>query len=46
MFKETSIDAFKDKRILEQMYITLDEVTVERNMLSDQNKSLKMQVDY
>lgn len=42
--QETSCEAFKEKRFLDQLKVILNDVTVERNAVSEQLKHYRTQV--
>lgn len=44
ILQEASSEAFKEKRALDQMRVTLNDVTSERNSLSEQLKFFQSQV--
>lgn len=45
-FQEASTEVFKEKRALDQMRVTLNDVTTERNSLSEEKKLLQSQVSF
>lgn len=44
--QEASTEVFKEKRALDQMRVTLNDVTAERNSLSEELKLLQSQVSF
>lgn len=46
LFQEASTEVFKEKRALDQMRVTLNDVTTERNSLSEELKLLQSQVNF
>lgn len=44
--QEASTEVFKEKRALDQMRVTLNDITAERNSLSEELKLLQSQVSF